>query len=165
LIALLAGGSVGCAPSVTVSGPLTGEKNNALIAVKDYETKGFVVIRSQERVDYGNVVSGSKITNEMLVAEAQRLGADAVINVGIDVRRKVSFDGGSKVTVFDYTATGLAIKYTEATLAAVGYQHFQGMASEMPKDNSRKSTLRWYHWLGGGVGIFLMMMIVDAAID
>jgi hypothetical protein len=136
-----------------------------LIAVKDYETKGFVVVRSQERVDYGNVVSGSKITNEMLVAEAQRLGADAIINVGIDVRRTVSFDGSRKVTVFDYTATGLAIKYTEATLAAVGYQHFQGMVSGMPEDNSGKSILRWYHWLGVGVGTWLMIMIIAVAAD
>jgi hypothetical protein len=104
------------APKVDHSFPHTGSSNNAFVAVKDYETLGIIIVKSSEVIDGNGNHTGSKITWEMFMVEAQKLGADDVINIRIDVNQKIDFNlrGIPIRTTFDYTATALAIKYTTA---------------------------------------------------
>lgn len=106
------------APSRTVDYgyPTTGGANNASIAVKDYETLGIIIVKSTEVIDGNGNHTGSKVTYEMLMIEAQKLYADDIINIRIDVQQKEEFsiEGILIRTTFNYTATALAIKYTTA---------------------------------------------------
>ena len=97
-----------------------GNFNNASIIVKDYEVMGIIFVKSSEAIDGNGNHTGSKITNDMLMLEAQKLGAHDVINIRIDVNQKEEFTLNEKriKTIYDYTATALAIKYT--TALAVG---------------------------------------------
>jgi hypothetical protein len=76
---------ISCAPSDPVpkpstlfevrhSSPVFGASNNAILAVKDYETRGIIYVQSQEQIFNNGTISGSKITYEMLMREAQKLG-------------------------------------------------------------------------------------------
>jgi uncharacterized protein YbjQ (UPF0145 family) len=121
VIALLVAGGAGCVPGVMSGKPFKGEYSHALLAVKDYETLGFVIVKSMEKMKSGRIFDGSKITNEMLMEEAAKLMADDVINVKIDV--KMTYNPATFVTQYDYTAIGLAIKYTTAIENAVRPQH------------------------------------------
>ena len=100
--------------------PIDGHTNNAAIAVKDYTSLGIIFVKSSETIDGNGNHTGSKITFEMLMQEAQKLNADDIINVKIDVnpiREIVSTDKQSETitkTTYNYTATALAIKYTNA---------------------------------------------------
>jgi len=97
-----------CVPgSLTTGAPIFGVSANAQLAVKDYEARGIIFVNSQEIIDRLGGASGSKITYEMFMKEAVRLGADDAINLRVDVKRTVSADK----TVIDYTGTALAIKY------------------------------------------------------
>jgi len=101
-------------PVIDYSYPHAGTSNNASIVVKDYESLGIITVKSSEIIDgFGNH-TGSKITNEMLMLEAQKLGADDIINIRIDINEVKDFsaDGKPFKTTFNYTATALAIKYT-----------------------------------------------------
>jgi hypothetical protein len=96
------------------------------VPVKDYETLGIIFVKSSEVIDSTGTHTGSKITYEMLMLEAQRLGADDVVNIRIDVNEEVEvlkstdllFGSIYTRTTYHYTATGLAIKYTDAVLPA-----------------------------------------------
>jgi len=77
-------------------------------------------VKSTETLDGDGNHTGSKITYEMLMQEAKKLGANDVINVKIDVnqveeivKNKDNFDISR--TTYNYTASALAIKYTNAT--------------------------------------------------
>jgi len=99
--------------------PHDGSTNNAVLAVKDYETRGIIFVKSSEVVDGNGDHTGSKITYEMLMTEAQKLDADDVINIKIDVNQKeeiVKDKIGNQFTrtTYNYTASALAIKYTAA---------------------------------------------------
>ena len=105
--------------------PLVGT-NNVSIAGKDFITVGIVFVNSAEVSDNLGNHTGSKITYEMFMREALKLEADDVINIKIDVNRKIdretiksSTDPKAKpitkiITTYTYTGTGLAIKYTDA---------------------------------------------------
>jgi uncharacterized protein YbjQ (UPF0145 family) len=82
---------------------------NSLIAIKDYEALGIIFAKST-KVEAGSNKTGSEITYEMLMSEVQKLGADDVINVKIDVHKKSTW----MRTEYNYTASALAIKYTTA---------------------------------------------------
>ncbi|MCL2485152.1 MAG: hypothetical protein FWF00_00730 [Endomicrobia bacterium] len=88
------------------------------VAAKDFVTKGFVFVESKLIVNEKGERIGSEITNEMLIKEAQKLGADAVVNVKIDVfeENKSSVNQGktTQERTYIYKASGLAIKYTNA---------------------------------------------------
>jgi hypothetical protein len=119
---------VSCATQPTISKitinhsyPQSGNTNNsAPIPVKDYETVGIIIVKSSEVIDVTGNHTGSKITYEMLLLEAQKLDADDVINIRIDVNQvdEVVADSSSSTgasvtkTTYNYTATALAIKYT-----------------------------------------------------
>jgi uncharacterized protein YbjQ (UPF0145 family) len=100
--------------------PLGGVTNSVKIAGKDFAPVGIVFVNSEEKIDSStsSAHTGSKITYEMFMREAARLGADDVINIKIDVKqvRVTEGTGYSRktITTFMYTGTGLAIKYTDA---------------------------------------------------
>lgn len=105
---------------IDYSYPSEGVTNNVSIAGKDFESIGIIFVNSVEIIDTEGNHTGSKITYSMLMREAERLGADDVINIKIDVNKKEekvkSASSGFEVfvTTYSYTGTGLAIKYTEA---------------------------------------------------
>ncbi|GMO22909.1 MAG: hypothetical protein Pg6A_10170 [Termitinemataceae bacterium] len=76
---------------------------NAAVAVKDFETLGIVQVSAEAK--WGR---GADVYN-LLLKEAQKLGADGIINVRAGTQRKSIFS-------MDVTLTGsaLAVKYTEA---------------------------------------------------
>jgi len=96
--------------------PNVGVYNNASIPVKDYETLGLIFVKSSEVIDGDGNHEGSKITYEMIMLEAQKLGADDVINIRVDIKQKVDYSKDRKPirTTYEYTANALAIKYTTA---------------------------------------------------
>jgi hypothetical protein len=106
--------------------PLEGITNSVKIAGKDFTPVGIVFLNSEEKIDSRlSAHTGSKITYEMFMREAARLGADDVINIKIDVRQERATvavgEGESRkkttITTFMYTGTGLAIKYTDAIVS------------------------------------------------
>ena len=105
-------------PTIDYGYPQAGTTNVASIVVKDYVTLGIIIVKSAEIFDGLGNHTGSKITNEMLMLEARKLGADDVINIRTDVNRVVDFssDGKPIKTTYNYTATALAIKYTTAVV-------------------------------------------------
>ena len=104
--------------NVNYSYPHDGYSNNASLAVKDYEPIGIIFLKSNEVVDGNGNHTGSKITYEMLMIEAAKLGADDVINIKIDVNQAEEKFSSNRIiitkTTYNYTATALAIKYTTA---------------------------------------------------
>jgi uncharacterized protein YbjQ (UPF0145 family) len=112
--------------------PQSGNINDAAtVPVKDYQPRGIIFVESTEVIDGNGTHTGSKITHALLMREAEKLGADDVINLRIDVqeiKEVISVSGnnlGGRAlqTTYKYTATALAIKYTEATLNAEGIPH------------------------------------------
>jgi len=107
-------------PRVDYSYPHDGITNNVSIAAKDFRSVGIVFVTSQEVIDSFGSHTGSKITYEMFMREAARLQADDVINIKIDINRKVEVQSVSgitrSITTYNYTGTGLAIRYTDAIL-------------------------------------------------
>ena len=98
--------------------PQSGLVNNASLAVKDFEAVGLIFVTSTEVIEGANR-TGSRITYEMLMREAQNLGADDVINIRIDVNRReqsIRTAGGGTVTriTYNFSANALAIRYTQA---------------------------------------------------
>jgi len=96
---------------------------------KDFVTVGMIFVTSSVVLDKnGDIVKGSPITFEMLLKEAEKLGADDIINLRQDIiktmdtittvsktadylrGRKAS---SKKATTVTYKATALAIKYKE----------------------------------------------------
>ena len=118
-----------CATS-NVASNRTGWSDYATITTKDYEPVRIIRVTSEEtkeRSVFGVVTShkGSQITYDMLIAEAEALGADDVINVRID---RVDKTVHSTIPFFEwligyserysYTGTALAIRYKDAGPAA-----------------------------------------------
>jgi uncharacterized protein YbjQ (UPF0145 family) len=87
-----------------------------VLVLKDYRSAGIIIVKATEEIDEMGNHTGSQITFEMLMLEAQKLGADDVINVRIDLNYKEHFssDGELEKRTYNYTATALAIKYTES---------------------------------------------------
>ena len=106
-------------PQVDYSYPLGGSAYNVNIASKDFTPVGIIFLKSEETVDSRGNHTGSKITYEMFMREAERLGAHAVININIDVNytqeKQQTFPSRMiTITKYSYTGTGLAIRYTNA---------------------------------------------------
>ena len=100
--------------------PQTGDiSESGIVDVKDFTPVSLVFVKSTETIDTLGTRTGSKITYEMLMREAARLNADDVINIRIDinqVEQRLRRPNGQEVlvTTFNYTASGLAIRYTTA---------------------------------------------------
>jgi hypothetical protein len=102
-----------------------GWSNYVTVSVKDFETVGVISLESQEVFEAGPLgfeksLKGSRIVWSDLMAEAIKLGADDVVNVRVETtdknRRRIAFFDwllGYTYT-YQYRATGLAIKYTDA---------------------------------------------------
>ena len=106
-------------PTKNYTYPHDGVTNNVGIASKDFESAGIIFVKSVEVIDTEGNHTGSKITYEMLMQEAAKLGADDVINIKIDVNQKEEkLRGTNGITItkitYSYTASALAIRYTNA---------------------------------------------------
>ena len=87
----------------------TGNVSNVNLETKDFITMGIIFVTSSVKFDDDDeIISGSKITFEMLMKEAQKLGADDIVNLRIDEVETTHSDYSRTIT---YTATALAIKY------------------------------------------------------
>ena len=93
--------------------------------LRDYVIKGVIFVESKVTIDVNGERTGSEITNYMLMKEAQKLGADDIINVRIDEREESKvvdnydknakfIDREYKKRSYVYQAKALAIKYTNA---------------------------------------------------
>ena len=110
-----------------------------IVPTKDFTTLGLIFVESSATIDSdGRILQGSKITFEMLMKEAHKMGADDIINIKIDeieniivteetriVPTRVVTDYGNTVVDKEttvqiitktvvYKANALAIKYTNA---------------------------------------------------
>ena len=87
-----------------------------LVPMKDFEAVGLVFTEAQFRVDSKKGVFGNVFTYQALLKEAEKLEADAIINVTID--RRIENVTMEKVTFRQETWYGsaLAIKYTNTIL-------------------------------------------------
>jgi len=110
-------------PTRNYSYPFSGTVHEIpAIPIKDFEVRGIVFVRSTKIIDSNGNRTGSKITYEMLLLEAQKLGADDIINIRLDVNRveevfRENNGRRSTRTTYNYTASALAIKYTTAILS------------------------------------------------
>lgn len=126
--------SCATSPEINYGYPESGNVNNsAIVPVKDYETAGIIIVKSSEVIDSRGNHTGSKITYEMLMLEAQKLNADDILNIRIDVNQiqevlESSFGTTITRTTYNYTATALAIRYTTVVPAgnAVNYPPVMG---------------------------------------
>ena len=111
--------------------------------IKNFNTLGLIFVESTATLDSnGNIIEGSKITLDMLMREAHRLGADDIINLKIDEIQSFStgmrtiptsirdVDGTIRIVnretneqfvtiTIHYKANALAIKYTDAIIMPV----------------------------------------------
>ncbi len=128
--------------------------------LRDFVVKGIIFVESRVTIDVNGERTGSEITNYMLMKEAQKLGADDVINVRIDEKEEskvvdsydedVTFiERDYKKTSYVYQATALAIKYTNAIIIDkdsvkinVNAQKGKGVKEEGPKvENQEQDSL------------------------
>ena len=121
----------GCATESTVSATNSiqnlGTFGEVVIPVKDFESKGLVFTQMEFNTDPNGTIKGNIFTYQALLKEAQKVGADAIINVVIDRRIEttkrvnVSEYGGTSVTETKketWYGSALAIRYTNALLQA-----------------------------------------------
>lgn len=109
--------------SVDLTSNRTGWSDYAKFAVKDFNVVGVVRVTSTETTTHSPLNlstedKGSKITYDMLMSDAKKVGADDIINVRIDqqqtaVRTVLDFFTGYTDTKV-YTGNALAIKYKDA---------------------------------------------------
>jgi hypothetical protein len=87
--------------------------------VKDFNTMGVVtVVKTVESVvskDEKNVYHDTPITYAEIMAEVVKVGGDAAVNIVVDKEIIETYKSADKKTVWveKFTATALAIKYTE----------------------------------------------------
>jgi len=110
---------------------LTGNIEQIVLVEKDFIVVGMIFLTSSATIDSnGSIIEGSPVTYEMLMKEAQKLGADDIANLRIDeiqrnkeiqkLRRErvdhiLSISTVSQRIIakkeITYNATALAIKY------------------------------------------------------
>lgn len=143
LLASMALLTVGCSTTDLTTNK-TGWSDYAEIAVKDFEPVGVVRVTSKEVFKVGPFALkrssiGSKVTYDMLIAEAVKLGAHDIINVRIDVVKKSSsspFDFITGTTrEVEYIGTALAIKYKNPPEQAGRHSGARLGDSEMLRSN------------------------------
>jgi hypothetical protein len=84
--------------------------------------------------------------------EAKKLDADDIINVRVDVKRTINETN----TVFDYTGTALAIKYTTSKDVS-GHVVYESMAAKLPEE-TKVVKVGWVYWVLGGLGALLLLI-------
>ena len=165
LISFIATSCATSVPVINYTYPHDGKANNANIVVKDYEPLGIIFVKSTEVVDGGGNHTGSKITYEMLMKEAQKLDAHDVINIRIDVNQIeeiVKDKNGYDVTrtTYNYTASALAIKYTTAIQAEAKSSQDIGSTMLITKPEAKSSSSK----TGKVVGIVLGSLLLAGGI-
>jgi len=95
-----------------------GAFGDVLVPVKDFEAKGMVFTETQFTVKTNGVIDGKVFIYQALLKEAQKAGADAIVNVIIDrvTESETRGSGFSTTGAIKETWYGsaLAIKYTTA---------------------------------------------------
>jgi len=112
----------GCVTVDSVSGENQGGFGQIVPAAKDFEGKGLVFTEVSFDID-DKGSRGDVFTYQALLKEAQKLGADAIVNVTIDIKREGSSTErrlfGTKKTLGivsgkeTWYGSALAIKYTD----------------------------------------------------
>ncbi|UTY22806.1 hypothetical protein [Treponema denticola] len=142
--------TVGCTTTDLTTNK-TGWSDYAEISVKDFEPVGIVRVTSKEVFKVGpfrfsKSSTGSKVTYDMLIAEAKKLGAHDIINVRIDVANKSSssifdyFTGSTKEV--EYIGTALAIKYKNPPEQAGRHPGAKLGDSEMLRSSDASSVIK-----------------------
>ncbi|MDR1859027.1 MAG: hypothetical protein LBQ69_06105 [Treponema sp.] len=88
-----------------------------LIPAMEFETRGLVFTETQFTVISKGDIDGMTFTYQQLLKEAQKLGADAIINVVIDIDKRIEHEATGQLgyntnTVETWYGSALAIKYT-----------------------------------------------------
>ncbi|MDR0569500.1 MAG: hypothetical protein LBG87_09890 [Spirochaetaceae bacterium] len=103
----------GCASVEVESRHLGGNfGENIRIPVKDFETIGLVFTETQLVTADRGKDEGQIFSYQALLKEAQALGGDAIINVVIDEKTRIS-TGSKKEYTTTWYGSALAIKYTD----------------------------------------------------
>lgn len=116
-----------------------GSFGDVLVPVKDFESRGMVFTEVQFTVTSNGRINGKAFTYQELLKAAQKVGADAIVNVTIDrvVEGSAESSGFSSSSSIKETWYGsaLAIRYTNAltnsnvTASPTHQQTFSGAAS------------------------------------
>lgn len=128
-LAITAVALTGCVSTTGYQQQTVGQSlNMGSLPVKDFEVIGPVTVQTTEVITFNifhRTHIGSEIVNTLLVEEAVKLGGHDVINVKTSKREdsNIVLYGifGSK-RIYTYTATGLAIRYTDTLTANDGGQ-------------------------------------------
>jgi hypothetical protein len=154
---------VGCATTTaSISGQREGNFPLVNIATKDFTPLGLVFVETEvehSRRRNSVTATGQILTYQALLREAQKLGADAIINVVIDVK---TICRGEKINFLIFTlsdtenrrevwyGSALAVKYgdklTDGDIVSVG----NSLALTLPlavsnENDSRRSNSRWFN--------------------
>ena len=84
----------------------------AVIPIKDFESKGLVFTEVSFVVKSDGQIEGATFTYQALLKEAQKLNADAIINVTIDKKVDKVTEGRQSFKRETWYGSALAIKYT-----------------------------------------------------
>ena len=79
---------------------------------KDFESRGLVFTETRFQISSRGTINGDTFTYQALLREAQRAGADAIINVTIDKRVESITQGSTRTRQEVWYGSALAIRYT-----------------------------------------------------
>jgi len=141
----------GCSTATQRSSQNWGVFGEVLVPIKDFETKGLVFTEISFTVTDNGKVNGKAFTYQELLKEAQKVGADAIVNVTIDrlvenVTESLGFSTRNYLKETWY-GSALAIKYTGAitqsnvTASPNRERSFNGDASSEQSSNRKKFKL------------------------
>jgi len=105
---------VGCA-SAAVSVENRGRFGEQILTpAKDFESRGLVFTEVEHEIISGRgAITGETFTHQALLREAHRLGADAIINVAIDMRIERITIGQTTTNREIWFGSALAIRFTD----------------------------------------------------
>jgi len=109
----------GCGTLFQTGTKQTGDENSGHFGehtrtpVKDFVSLGLIFTETQLTTSSNGTSQGQTFTYQALLKEAQKLGADAIINVVIDKISQKSSNTIETTTIETWYGSALAIKYTE----------------------------------------------------
>ena len=100
----------GCTTTAVIN---RGQVEQIALIEKDFEVVEIIFLTSTATVDSnGLIIDGSPVTFEMLMREAQRVGADDIANLRIDeIFTRTSVAEIAERRTVTFKATALAIRY------------------------------------------------------
>ncbi|GBU26613.1 hypothetical protein R84B8_00123 [Treponema sp. R8-4-B8] len=128
-----------------------GAFGDVLVPVKDFESKGIVFTEISFTVNDDGEIKGKTFTYQELLKAAQKVGADAIVNVTIDkvvekVTKEMGFSKDAEIKETWY-GSALAIKYTTAltqsdiTVSPIRNRTFNNGAASTSSQEERTSLL------------------------